>query len=118
MKLRFLYKLGAFFFGCLLCFILHSKFSWSPVLACASVGLIGSFLPVNANMKAAIYSGSFAGMCSSELVSNYGEIFGISLIGAVIYLYTLKLFQGFGGKLGTVAFVSVALFYLVKGSLI
>ncbi|AYF43943.1 MULTISPECIES: hypothetical protein [Halobacteriovorax] len=118
MRIRFLYKLGAFFLGCLFCFILHSKAGWSPVLASASVGLIGSFLPVNSNMRAAIYSGSFAGMCSSELVSNYWEIFGISLIGAVIYLYSLKLFQGFGGKLGTIAFVSVALFYLIKGSII
>ncbi len=118
MRIQFLYKFGAFFIGCLFCFLLHSQLGWSPVLASASVGLIAGLIPMRMTLQAAVYSGSFAGMCSSELVTNYWEILGISLIGAILYFYTLRIFQGFGGKLGTIAFVSVALFFFIKGSII
>jgi len=64
---------------------------------------------------AAIYAGSFAGMCSSHLITSYWEIAIISVIGASLYVLTINMFTGFGGKLGSVAFASVALFMLAKG---
>ncbi|EPZ49416.1 hypothetical protein M902_0898 [Bacteriovorax sp. BAL6_X] len=88
------------------------------MIASAIIGLIASLIPMRTTLQAAVYSGSFAGMCSSSLVSNYWEILGISLIGAILYFYTLRIFQGFGGKLGAIAFVSVALFFFIKGSII
>ncbi|WP_369675522.1 hypothetical protein, partial [Enterococcus faecium] len=60
----------------------------------------------------------YAGMCSEGLISSYWELAGISVIGAVLYAITTKVFTGFGGKLGSIAFVSVALYILAKGIII
>ena len=84
----FLVKFIAFFIGCLLCFVLHTVFNIPAVIAASSVGLAGSFIPFSQLFKnhpsAAIYAGSFAGMCSSSLISSYWELGFISLIGACL----------------------------------
>ncbi len=54
-------------------------------------------------------------MCSAELISGYWQLAVIAFIGTTLYALTMNLFTGFGGKLGSVAFVSVALFMLVQG---
>lgn len=115
-------KFITFFIGCLSCFILHTTLALPIVVSAALTGLIGSFIPFPARYQnhpyASIYAGSFAGMCSTNLISNYWEIAIISAIGAVLYTLTLNVFAGFGGRLGSIAFASVALFVLAKGLLI
>lgn len=117
----FILKYIAFFSGCAGCFILHTQLAIPTIIASSAVGLIGSFIPLpkkyGQHPHAAIYAGSFAGMCSEGLLTSYWELAGISLIGAILYAVSTKLFTGFGGKLGSIAFVSVALFILVKGIL-
>lgn len=115
----FILKYIAFFGGCASCFILHTQFAIPAVIASCLVGLIGTLIPMpkiyGQHPYAAIYAGSFAGMCSEGLISSYWELACISIIGAVLYAITTKVFTGFGGKLGSIAFVSVALFILAKG---
>ncbi|MCK8096776.1 hypothetical protein [Pseudoalteromonas sp. 1CM17D] len=98
---------------------MHTTFALPLVISAALTGLIGSFIPFPAQFKnhpyAAIYAGSFAGMCSTHLITSYWEIAIISVIGASLYVLTINMFTGFGGKLGSVAFASVALFMLAKG---
>ena len=117
-----LLKFITFFLGFVACFAMHTTFALPLVISAALTGLIGSFIPFPARYKnhpyAAIYAGSFAGMCSTNLISNYWEIAIISAIGAVLYTLTLNVFAGFGGRLGSIAFASVALFVLAKGLLI
>jgi hypothetical protein len=114
-----LLKFFTFFIGCLSCFIMHTALGLPVVIAAALTGLLGSFIPFpnsyTTHPYAAIYAGSFAGMCSSSLISSYWEIAIISTIGAAIYVLTRNAFLGFGGRLGSVAFASVALFSLAKG---
>jgi len=82
--------------------------------------LIGTFIPFSRVYKshpyAAIYAGSFAGMCSSSLINNYWELGLISFFGASLYVMTMNLFAGFGGRLGSVAFASVALYMFTKSA--
>ncbi|MDQ9093024.1 hypothetical protein RC083_15695 [Pseudoalteromonas haloplanktis] len=115
----FLLKYLTFFFGCMSCFILHTQFAIPAVIASCLTGLVGSFIPFPKQYEshpcAAIYAGSFAGMCSQGLISSYWELAIISFIGATLYVLTRKMFTGFGGKLGSIAFISVALFVLAKG---
>lgn len=115
----FILKYLTFFSGCLACFFLHTQFSVPAVIASCLVGLIGSLIPFpkryGNHPYAALYAGSFAGMCSQGLIQSYWELAIISLIGAILYVTTRKMFTGFGGKLGSIAFVSVALFILAKG---
>ncbi|WP_209438564.1 hypothetical protein [Pseudoalteromonas neustonica] len=115
----FILKYIAFFMGSIACYNLHTQFMVPVVIASCLTGLIGSFIPFPKSSGnhpyAAIYAGSFAGMCSQGLISSYWELAIISLIGAILYVLTTKLFTGFGGRLGSIAFVSVALFVLAKG---
>lgn len=101
---------------------MHTTFALPIVVSAALTGLIGSFIPFPAHYKnhpyASIYAGSFAGMCSTGLISHYWEFAIIASIGAVIYTLTINVFAGFGGRLGSIAFASVALFVLAKGLMI
>lgn len=112
----------AFTLGCILCFEGHEALQLSAVVSSALVGLFGSFItsakrPIINSCPAAIYSGSFAGMCSVEIIHSLPQLLGVSLIGGLIYLGLESLFKGIGGKLGTVAFTSVALVYLISKGL-
>ena len=105
-------KLLSFFFGLYGCFALHQLLTVPVVVSAASMGLIGSFLPTTTQYQnhpqAAIYAGAFAGMCSSDVITSMYELIFISLIGAAIYTSLKNHFIGVGGKLGAIAFVSVA----------
>lgn len=105
-------KLLSFFLGLYGCFMLHQLLTVPVVVSAASMGLIGSFLPTTTQYQnhpqAAIYAGAFAGMCSSDIITSMYELIFISLIGAAIYTSLKNHFIGVGGKLGAIAFVSVA----------
>ncbi len=116
----FVLKFFAFYFGCFSCVLLQTQFHYSPVLSAASVGLIGSFYPFSIivekeRIKAIIYSGAFAGMCAPEHLVRHEYILLISLLGTVVYLISRPHFNGFGGKLGTIAFISSLFLILMKG---
>lgn len=118
---RYILKFSCFFLGCLGCFYLQHFTILGPVLSSCIIGLLGTFIPLSKNIESpgvqgAIFCGSFAGMCSAEILSGPLEIFLLSFLGAFLFLITKKLFVGIGGKLGAVAFVSVALMYLIKGN--
>lgn len=114
----FVIKYHAFFLGALSCYYLQEVCGFSPVLAAATTGFFGSFVQIagfdNKGIHGAIYAGSFAGMCSFELVEHPLHLILLSLIGTVIYLKTRPIGNGFGGKLGTVSFVSSVIFFLAK----
>lgn len=105
-------KLLSFFLGLYGCFMLHQLLEVPIVVSAASIGLIGSFLPKTTQFQhhpqAAMYAGAFAGMCSSDVINSPYELVVISLIGAAIYTSLKNHFIGVGGKLGAIAFVSVA----------
>ncbi|WP_420935402.1 hypothetical protein ACOJR9_05860 [Alteromonas sp. A081] len=111
-------KLLSFFLGLYGCFVLHELLEVPSVVSAASIGLIGSFLPTTTQFQhhpqAAMYAGAFAGMCSSHVISSTYELVFISLVGATLYTTLKNHFIGIGGKLGTIAFVSVASVVIVK----
>lgn len=116
---RLIIKFLAFSLGSSLCFYAHASLNVSPVLASACIGLWATFIPLPdsfdpKNVHSAIYCGSFAGMCSADFLSSFTEIVLLSAIGGILFLSVRNLFHGFGGKLGTVAFISVALMYLIR----
>ena len=88
------------------------------VLAAAFTGLLGSFWrwpgDFGQHPQAAIYAGAFAGMCSGEFISSWAELFAVSFLGAVFYTLTRNIFEGFGGRLGTIAFAAVSSVVLVE----
>jgi hypothetical protein len=101
----YLKKFAAFYAGCLSCYLLQRNAHLSAVLASALVGVVGTLIP-SAGIQAAIYSGSFAGMCSQELLNGQMQVLFLAALGAALYLFAKPHFTGLGGKLGAVAFVS------------
>ncbi|MDD3129624.1 MAG: hypothetical protein PHW21_04585 [Candidatus Izemoplasmatales bacterium] len=60
------------------------------------------------------YCETFAGM-SSNLMFNFYEIMIISLLCCLIYLFVKLIFNGYGGRLGSVAFISTLFIALILG---
>lgn len=105
--------------GCLVCHLLRNRAGWGAVPASALTGFGGTFVPVPSFVdkpafQAAIYSGSFAGMCSSEIVDRPEQILWVALLGGVVWLVLTPMFPGIGGKLGAIAFATTALILLAK----
>ena len=62
---------------------------------------------------AAAYCGSFVGMSSPNVAGNMLFILFAGFVAGVLLVFSKNIFQGYGGKLGTIAFGGVALTYLV-----
>lgn len=112
-------KLIAFFCGLYVCFLLHQELHISVVISACVVGLAGTFIPYSRafhyHPQAAVYTGAFAGMCSSDVIQSVSELIAVSIVGALIYTLLRNKFVGVGGKLGAIAFTAVASVTLVKG---
>lgn len=104
MKLYFK-KFTAFYLACFVCWWLQVTYGLSPVLASAMIGFLGSFYP-DKGIQAVIYAGSFAGMCSPEHLESPYAMLMVSILGSSLYLISKPHLSGFGGKLGTIAFIS------------
>lgn len=88
-------------------------------LASICVGLVGSFLPESRffdskKCVACIYAGSFAAMSAQSLIANFWDALIISLFLGVSFKLISPYFKGLGGKLGSIAFVAVLFFALLK----
>jgi hypothetical protein len=103
-----------FYAGCVSCFLLQRQFHLSAVIASAGVGLLGSLVP-EVDAQALIYSGSFAGMCSEEILSSHLQILFLSLVGGAIFIVAKPHFKGMGGKMGAIAFVTSLFLLALKG---
>ncbi|MCX2742752.1 hypothetical protein OO013_02680 [Mangrovivirga sp. M17] len=91
------------------------KAGLNAILSSAIVGLFAGFLgqyTSHSNVAAALFCGSFVGMTSINLM----PIMAVAIAGGTsgfIYYYTQSLFKGFGGKLGTIAFISVGFTFIL-----
>ena len=91
------------------------KMGISPVVASCCVGLIGALIGYgmkNEDLTMVIFAGSFVGMTTVSIAS-LPIIIIAGLACGVLYWLTLPLFDGFGGKLGALAFISVAIVLLL-----
>ncbi|QUO47653.1 MULTISPECIES: hypothetical protein [Halorubrum] len=82
-----------------------------PVVASALVGLCAFLL--SETYGAPAYCGSFVGMVTPAAGADIGPVVAAGLAAAVAFVAAKRAFNGFGGKLGTTAFVgclSVAAF--------
>lgn len=89
-----------------------------PVIAAAATGTAASFIPslfpkyksgILSEFPAAVYCGAFVGMTAPSVAGNFSFIIFSGLIAGSFLLMAKNIFNGFGGKLGTIAFGGVAL---------
>ncbi len=111
---------GAEFFAVilagLLTFYLSNEVGLGLVVASGLIGVLTSiFFPKYkyAAYCGAAYCGSFVGMSSKFLLTNYNEFLLASIIAGLIFVIARNIFSGFGGKLGAIAFTSTTIAGLI-----
>ena len=103
-----------------MCFFLQSHFSFSSVLAAASIGFLGTFVPKNPridhlHIQATVYTGTFVAMGSRIDQTSLWQLLLVSAIGTTLYFILDRYLKGLGGKLGAIAFISTLLSLLLRG---
>ena len=100
--------------GALICYLLNVYTDLGSVLSAGIVGTLASFIPVLnkeslylSKLPAAIYCGVFVGMSSIDVSPSITFVIIAGVIAGIVYLLSKNLFVGLGGKLGTIAFLSV-----------
>ncbi|MBW6484321.1 MAG: hypothetical protein K0B10_14860, partial [Vicingaceae bacterium] len=96
--------------GAFLTYLLTQFLPISSIIASATVGIIG-YLTFKKN-SFAIYCGSFVGMTSAGIF-NYYELLLASFICGVIFVIVKPILNGYGGRLGTIAFISTVIVALL-----
>lgn len=91
----------AVFLGAIITYLIVLYFKISCVLASSLVGLVGAI--IFKRYQAAIFCGSFVGMTSPEVLSILPFV-SASLLASLIFILSKDVFNGYGGKLGTIAF--------------
>ena len=95
------------FLGGMITFAISHDLGLGPVIATCVIALLAHMIMPKYSVAA--YCGSFVGMTSNLLFYNYAEVALASLIAAVVFYLTRDVFNGFGGKLGTIALVGTAI---------
>lgn len=100
--------------GAMTTFLLQ-KAGLNAVIASCIVGLIGAligYLANNEDFSMVIFAGSFVGMTTASFVS-LPIILIAGLTCGGFFLLSAPLFDGYGGKLGALAFISVLAVFLI-----
>jgi len=93
--------------GSMAAFAVTQELGLGAVVSASLIGLIASL--VSPKTSVAAYCGAFVGMTSDILFFNYYEVALAGLIAGLVFILTIDTFNGFGGKLGTIALVGTAL---------
>lgn len=101
-------------------FYINHKLKKGPVFASAIVtffsGIVLPFLFKDSGltMAAATAAGSYIGMSGKEQIQNSMEIIVASIFLSTLFVISNDVFIGIGGKLGTMACISVMALYGIK----
>ncbi|MFM6927889.1 MAG: hypothetical protein ACKOX6_05455 [Bdellovibrio sp.] len=88
-------------------------------MSAALVGLVGTFIPeskriAQTHIHATIYSGAFVAMGSRGVDAGAWQIVVVSFVGSSLYFFLRPYFNGMGGRLGLIAFISSLLSVTLK----
>ncbi len=100
--------------GTLVTFALSVNRGLGPVVAAGLVGVLASLFIRRHDVAA--YCGAFVGMsCGIELFITYGGVVLAGVIAGFIFVFSKQAFQGFGGKLGTIALLGCIMATILIG---
>lgn len=123
MKIKYLCLFLITITAYVLCYSLINVCSFSSIVSSALIGLLGSFIPRNrffsyTSGRTLTYSASFCAMTNFELLDKgYLHFLLLPLFIYSTYLLLENRFQGLGGKLGSLSFISVLTFLLIGSAL-
>lgn len=99
--------------GALMSYTLSVNFELGAVVGSALVGiLVALFLP---KFGVPTYCGAFVGMTSAALLPNQAYVLLAAVIAGAIFVASKLVFNGFGGKLGTIAWTGAVAAALLTG---
>lgn len=97
-------------------YFLSINLGLGAVVASGLVGIIASLL-LPAELAVIAYTATFVGMSSPLVLVSYPMVIVAGLLVGGIFILTQPIYQGFGGKLGTIAacavIITVKLFSLI-----
>ncbi len=97
-----LYGGAAVWIGAVVTYALHLEWGLSAVVASSLVGIVAHAM--TRRLAVAAFCGSFVGMASVSVFPGYASLALAGLLAGVMYVASKVAFDGFGGKLGTIAF--------------
>lgn len=103
----------AVFSGAVVTYLLSKDFALGPVVAAGVVGILAALVLPRYGVP--IYCGAFAGMSCSLLFSTYAHMAFGSVLAGIVFVLSKHVFNGFGGKLGTIAFTGCLVAALLPG---
>ena len=90
--------------GTLTAYFVSIYLGLGAIVAAALVGLVGAALVKDHAVE--IYCGAFVGMVSPDVLHDFGHIVLAGVISGTLYFIARDVFEGYGGKLGAIAFSS------------
>ena len=86
---------------------------------CVASGLVGIFaaLILPGKLAAVAYAASFAGMSSSAVITGLPMVICAGLLVGGLFILATPVYEGYGGKLGTIAAGAVLVTVLIFGTL-
>lgn len=114
--------ISAHILGATTTYLFVQDFHINSVVAASLVGLIGyylsSFLVKNGflDLSPNIYCGTFVGMAAATVL-NIPSVVGAGLISSLLFIFLANRFNGCGGKLGSIAFMSCVITVGIVGFL-
>lgn len=97
------------FFACLYLI----QININPVVASATTGLLASIIP-NLKAQSYLYAASFLAIGAFSICKDTSAFILLPFVLFIVFLLTRRVFDGFGGKLGTVAFLATGIFLIIK----
>ncbi|HSV32060.1 MAG TPA: hypothetical protein VLH40_08590 [Atribacteraceae bacterium] len=100
--------------GTLVTYALSVNLGLGPVIAAGLVGILAAvFFPA---YGVPIYCGAFVGMSSSAYFTDHPQVAMAGVLAGLIYVVSTGVLNGFGGKLGTIAYGGSLVIGIVLGS--
>ena len=106
-------------FGAILTFYVSERYKLSPVKSSAFLSLVVAlffyFFPdllnsfLTKNIPIVFFGTSFIGMVSSKMNGSYFQLTVAGILFSLIYSIKSHFFEGFGGALGALAFISLVI---------
>jgi len=103
--------------GAVFTYVLQKNFGMSAVISSSLVGLVGGLIGLivpNKLFGPVVFCGTFVGMSAPSLFS-LSFVVAAGILSGIIFQATTNVFVGFGGKLGSIAFLAVASVFYIKG---
>ncbi len=103
----------AVFAGAFVAFTFNNYLGMGSVVAAGLVGTIAAIMIPKFGVP--LYCGAFVGMASCVLFTSYLYLAIASIVAGIVFVLTKNVFNGFGGKLGTIALTGCILASVFSG---